>query len=120
METVQTGPYGQKKLTGVVLVNVRSETEAKDVVKKFKGTTVTVAGCAVRVVTALTELNRKRNTLLRDAEKLLKKSDLAKDKEVSVKFGNDRQVEVGGVVAYQQNKWGVGGAYQGAFSDLNA
>ena len=83
--------------------------------QQLKGRKVEVAGCSLQVTGARTELNNKRNTLLRDAEKALKTSELTKNKEVKILFGNERQVLVNGEVAYQQNKWGVGGAFKGEF-----
>ena len=56
--------------------------------------------------------------MLRDAEKAVKISGLATGKEVAIKWESDRQVTVDKTVAYQQNKWGVGGAFQKVFADL--
>ena len=59
--------------------------------------------------------------MLRDAEKAVKASGLAGNKQVQIKWGNDRQVTVGeeAEVAYQQNKWGVGGSFKGSFATLS-
>ena len=114
LQVVRTGP--QQELTGVVLADVHTEKNARDFVKGLKDTTLKLAGCSVTAQAARTELNGTRNRLLRDAEKAVKGSGLAGDKQVGIKWGNDRQVTVGEDVAYQQNKWGVGGSFQGAFA----
>ena len=67
---------------------------------------------------ARTELNSKRNTNLRDSKKQVEDSGLPAGKEVSLLYGNDRQVTVAGEVVYQQAKWGVGGSFLGVFSHL--
>ena len=70
------------------------------------------------MVHARTELNGKRNTVLRKAAEAVKASSAAKDKTVETLFGNDRQVKVNGEVVFQQNKAGVSGYFLGAYSDL--
>ena len=48
----------------------------------------------------------------------MKNSEKSQGKNVQVEFGNERRVTVNKQVAYQQNKWGVGGSFQGEFSEL--
>ena len=118
LEAVTGGPRGQKKLTPVVLVDFGTEKKAQDFVKKYKNSGVSAAGCSLGVVHARTELNGKRNTVLRKAAEAVKASSAAKDKTVETLFGNDRQVKVNGEVVFQQNKAGVSGYFLGAYSDL--
>ena len=108
----------QKKLTGVVLVDLGTEKAAGDLVKSYKNKPLTVAGCSVVVANARTELQGKRNTLLRKATELVKAAPEAAGKTVETKWGNDRQVKVGDQVVFQQDKQGLGGLFSGAFSGL--
>ena len=118
-EAVHNFPQGQKKLTGVVLVDFGSEKEAQDLVKSYKDTPFTVNGCQVKVANARTELQSKRNTQLREAIELVKATEEATGKTVETKFGSDRRVKVDGQVVFQQDKQGLGGLFSGAFSGLS-
>ena len=119
VEEVYTYPKGQKKLTGVVLVDLNSEKAAQDLAKSVKENSYTVAGCTVRVGFARTELQTKRNTQLRRAAELVKAVPEAEGQTVEVLWGNKRQVKVGDSVVYQQDKEGLGGSFSGAFSGLS-
>ena len=118
LEAVKGEPRGQRKLTLVVLADFGTEKAAEDFVKKYKGSGVSVAGCSLTVAHARTELNTKRNTVLRKATEAVKASATAKDKTVETKWGNDRQVTVNNEVVFQQNKAGVGGSFLGAYAEL--
>ena len=121
-EAVYTGPKGQRKLTRVVLADFGSEKEAQDFVKKHKNSFPAVAGCSLEVCHARTELNTKRNTVLRKAteavQQAVKDKGLATDTVVETKWGNDRQVTVNKEVVFVQNKTGVSGRFLGAYSTL--
>lgn len=112
-------PKGKKTLTGVVLADLGSESEAQDFVKKNKDTTLSVAGCAVTAAFARTELQTQRNVKLREAEALVKNSPEAEGKKVELVWGNKRQVTVNTEVVFQQNKTGTAGTFKGAFADLS-
>ena len=76
----------------------------------------------MEVCHARTELNTKRNTVLRKAteavQQAVKDKGLATDTVVETKWGNDRQVTVNKEVVFVQNKTGVSGRFLGAYSIL--
>ena len=78
----------------------------------------TVAGCSLSVQHARTELNTKRNTVLRLAAKAVEESEHSKGQQVKIAWGSDRQVKVGEEVVFQQNKAGVSGSFRGKYSEL--
>ena len=100
------------------MADLGSEGAADDFVKKYKGSFPAVAGCSLEVRHARTELNNKRNTVLRKAEEAVKASELSKEKAVETKWGNDRQVLVNKEVVFQQNKLGTSGYFLGDYSGL--
>ena len=108
-----------KKPLGVALVDLGSRTQAEALVKRVKGQKLKAGNSEVVVTAARSELNGKRNSNLREAKQKVEDSGLAGDKEVTLHYGNDRQVTVAGEVVYQQAKWGVGGSFLGAFSNLS-
>ena len=111
LEVIYNGPANDRKLTGVVLVDTGSRSQAKLLTQRLKREEVQLAGCTLKVGAARSELNSKRNTLLRDAEKAVKAAGYSQGKDVKISWGNSRQVIVNGEVAYQQNRWEVGEAF---------
>ena len=86
LKAVSNAPRDNRKLTGVVLANLGSEKAAQEFVKKYKGTPLTVSGCSLIIHHARTELNTKRNTVLRKATEAVKARMLELDKNSQAKI----------------------------------
>ena len=127
-EHIWSGPPGQRKMTGVSVIEFPSRDLKEAVLKKTISETRDLfvknnSGDKVSVGRAKTEWQRKRNGALRKAEDVLKKDSRAQGQAVVLEFDlekdKSRSVKVGGKVAFRQTSGEMTGMFLAPFSNLS-
>ena len=104
------GPYPNRKLSNIAWVEFVSADVAQEFYKKVTGSDFPceVQGTKILIKGARAETQRDRNTTLKKAAELIKKSPESKDKNVEIVWkvteNKSRQVKVNDTVAFIQLK----------------
>ena len=115
------GKGSDHKLSSVSYIEFTSYQVRKQFVKAAQETKneLKVGGKTLLVKNGRTEIQNDRNGFVREAEEIMKKSELSKDKAVEIDWMVEpRVVKVDGVPVFSQSKTDVVGTFTGNYSDF--
>ena len=113
------GPYNERIVSRNSYAEFANPEDVKQIIKSIKDEKLEfkIDSKALSIKQARTQLNTTRNSSLRSAEKAIKESDKARDKEVKIEW-KDRTVLCGGIAAFRQEKNELTGSFLDPFSSL--
>ena len=118
------GPDPNRKLSNIACVEFVSADVAQEFYKNITGSDFPceVQGTKILIKGARTETQRERNTALKKAAELIKKSPESKDKNVEIVWkvqdSKTRQVKVNDIVAFTQLKDDRKGSFEAPYVGL--
>ena len=121
IDHIYSGPKSNRQLSDISYVEFSSAKLAKAALEKLggKGKEFNVSDrVKIKMKSAITAINLKRNWGIRTAQDLIKKSTLANDKEINIDF-KERKITVGGQLAFTQSPNQLRGTFLKPFNSLH-